>query len=193
MGADEDREGNYVETYTGTRFYPFDPRPEEVALADIAAGLAHTCRFGGHCRTFYSVALHSVHVSRELAREGRPARVQLYGLLHDAGEAYVGDVPRPVKDRFEGFDVAEGRILDAVWAALSLRPPTESEWAAVMAADDRLLAYEADHLLADGSWAADPPDADYELDVADPAVARERFAARARDLLDAVEAATVDG
>ncbi len=183
MTPDDDREGNYVETYTGGRFYPFDPRPAEVSLEDIAAGLAHTCRFGGHCRTFYSVALHSVYVSRDLERVGQGPPVQLYGLLHDAGEAYVGDVPRPVKTRFEGFAVAERRIREAVWTAFDLPPPDQEAWAAVVDADDRLLAYEADQLLADGSWAARPPAVDYDLDVADPSTARDRFLGRAEELL----------
>jgi hypothetical protein len=175
------REGNFVETFTGGRFYPFDPSPDEVRLADIAGGLAHTCRFGGHCRRFYSVALHSLHVSAELS-EGGP-RLQLYGLLHDAGEAYLGDVPRPIKAEFDGLERAEARVLDAIWAAFDLRPPTDEDWATVMAADDRLLAYEAEELLADGSWAESPPDLDYDLAADSPRAVRERFVARAEALL----------
>lgn len=176
------REGNFVETFSGRRFYPFDPSPDEVRLADIAWGLARTCRFGGHCRHFYSVALHSLHVGSELADRG--PRMELYGLFHDAGEAYIGDVPRPIKVEFDGLARAEDRILEAVWTAFDLAPPTEEEWAAVMAADDRLLAYEAAELLADGSWAAEPPDLDYELRVDDVGAVRERFTARAEALID---------
>lgn len=179
----DDREGGSVETYTGNRFYPFDPRPEDVRLADVAGGLAHTCRFGGHCREFYSVALHSLHVSRDLAEQGHGPCVQLYGLLHDAGEAYVGDLPRPVKAEFEAFERIERRILDAVWAAFDLQPPDDEVWAAVMAADDRLLAYEAEELLADGSWAEDPPAVEYDLRAGSVAAVRERFRERAERLL----------
>ena len=186
MSGDDHREGGYVETYTGNRFYPFDPRPAEVDLRDVASGLAHTCRFGGQCRTFYSVALHSLHVSRDLARTGRGPRVQLHGLLHDAGEAYVGDVPRPVKTEFASLERVEERIREAVWAALDVRPPDEEEWAAVVAADDRLLAYEASELLADGSWAAEPPDVDYDLRAGSVDDVRERFLERATGLLAAL-------
>jgi hypothetical protein len=178
------RDGEPIETFTGGRFYPFDPRPGEVELADIAGALAHTCRFGGHCRRFYSVAEHSLYVAEELAGHGE--RVQAYGLLHDAGEAYVGDVPRPVKARLADFEGVEERIREAVWDALDLPAPTEAEWEAVMAADDRLLAHEADRLLDDGSWAAAPPGLGYDLDPADrtpPAAAREEFLDRARALL----------
>jgi len=59
-----------VETYTGGGFDIFEPDPEDVRLADIAAGLAHTCRFAGHCQHFYSVAHHSLHVSVSTGRNG---------------------------------------------------------------------------------------------------------------------------
>lgn len=72
-------EPGVVETYSGGGFDLFSPTPEDVRLRDIAAGLAHTCRFGGHCREFYSVAHHSLHVSTELP-DDRP-RLQLIGLL----------------------------------------------------------------------------------------------------------------
>jgi len=173
--------GRFISTHTGGRFYPFDPRPDEVRLDDIAQGLAHTCRYAGQVQQFYSVALHSVHVSRELADE--PPRVQCYGLLHDAAEAYLADVPGPVKAELPAYRDAEDAILDAVWAAFDLDPPTDDEWAAVMDADVRLRRYEAPALLADGDWAGDPLDRDYDLDASIPEV-RERFLARADALLD---------
>lgn len=182
--AHEDREGGFVVTYSGGRFYPFDPDPADVSLTDIAAGLAHQCRFSGHCLHFYSVALHSIYVSTEL--EARSPRVQLYGLLHDAAEAYMGDLARPIKAEFQRFERAERRVLDAVWEAVEVPPPTPDEWAVVMAADDRLLAYEADEVLADGSWADAPPDLQYDLRVEDAAAVRERFLDRAERLLDEV-------
>lgn len=175
------RDGNFVETFTGGRFYPFDPSPDEVRLEDIAGGLAHTCRFGGHCRHFYSVALHSLHVGSELSNHG--PRMELYGLLHDAGEAYLGDIPRPIKAEFDGIERAESRVLAAVWDALEIPPPTDEEWRMVMEADDRLLAYEAEQILADGSWASDPPDLAYDLRSGSTSAVRERFASRAEVLL----------
>lgn len=176
-----------LETYTGGWFRPFDPDPSDVRLEDIAGGLAHTCRFGGHCREFYSVAHHSLHVASELADRG--PRMELLGLLHDAGEAYLGDLPRPVKQEFEAFERAEDRILESVWTALDVDAPTADEWAAVKSADDRLLAYEANELLEDASWAADAPDLEYELRAEGIADVRERYRARTERLLETVEAA----
>lgn len=178
-----DREGGYVETYSGGRFYPFDPRPADVRIEDLAHGLAHTCRYSGQCQVYYSVAEHSLHVARELRREGHGPRVQCYGLFHDAAEAYLPDLPRPIKAEFDAFVDLERSILEAVWPALDLRAPTTDEWDAVMAADDRLLHYEAGELLADGGW-ADPVDLAHDLRADSPAAARERFVDRAGTLLE---------
>lgn len=175
----EETPGPVIETYTGGRFRPFDPRPADVRLADIAAGLAHTCRFGGHCEQFYSVAQHSLFVSREFDE----SRLQLVALLHDAGEAYLGDVPRPIKAEFDRLERVEAAIREAVWTAFGVDPPTAGEWEQVMAADDRLLAYEADCLLADGSWAPESPALDYDLRADSAAEVRDRFRSRGERLL----------
>ena len=175
-----------IETYTGGRFRPFDPRPADVRLLDIAAGLAHTCRFGGQCRQFYSVAQRSLCVSHEF----ETPRLRLLALLHDAGEAYLGDIPRPIKAELDRIDAVETAVLEAVWAGLGVDPPTAGEWERVMAADDRLLAYEADHLLADGSWAATPPELDYELRDRPVEAVRDRFCERGEELRERV---TTDG
>ena len=81
-----------MQTYSGHQFWPIDPRPEEIHVIDIAHALANQCRYAGHCREFYSVAQHSVLVSRIV-----PPEHALWGLLHDAAEAYLVDLPRPVK------------------------------------------------------------------------------------------------
>lgn len=86
------RIGDWIQTYSGVIFYPLDPRPEEIRIEDIAHSLSLLCRFAGHCREFYSVAQHSVLVSAQL-----PADLKLWGLLHDASEAYLVDLPRPLK------------------------------------------------------------------------------------------------
>lgn len=87
----ETRIGDWMQTAHG-RFYPLDPRPEEIHVEDIARALSRICRFGGHSRAFYSVAQHSVHVSELCEPEHA-----LWGLLHDAAEAYIGDMVRPLK------------------------------------------------------------------------------------------------
>lgn len=96
---------DWIQTFTGRQFFPLEPRAEDLCLDDIAHALAMQCRFAGHVAQFYSVAQHSVLVSRlmeERARANRrPApftqKVALAGLLHDASEAYLVDLPRPLK------------------------------------------------------------------------------------------------
>jgi len=168
-----------IETYTGTGFDLLDPSPADVRLADIAAGLAHTCRFGGHCEQFYSVAQHSLHVCEEFEAD----RIKRISLFHDAAEAYMGDVPRPFKSQYDLFENVESEILEVIWEALGVEPPNAEEWEQVMEADDQLLAYEAQNLLEDGSWAADSSDLGYDLRGRDIAAVRDQFSARGKSLL----------
>lgn len=100
------RNGSWIQTYTGIQFWPLDPRPEEIDIRDIAHALSLLCRFNGHCRRFYSVAEHSVHVSSIVTPE-----FGLWGLLHDAAEAYLSDIPQPVKQHLTHFHQAESQML----------------------------------------------------------------------------------
>lgn len=92
-----ERKGNYIYTFTGKRFYPLDPRVEDFDIEDIAHSLANSCRFTGHVRKFYSVAEHAVRMSNEALKEGLGADEAFVALMHDASEAYLVDVPRPIK------------------------------------------------------------------------------------------------
>jgi hypothetical protein len=91
MGMSE-RYGDWIQTYTGRQFWPLDPRPDEIFIEDIAHSLSNQCRYSGHCESFYSVAQHSVLVSWAV-----PQEYAMWGLLHDAAEAYLVDLPRPLK------------------------------------------------------------------------------------------------
>lgn len=88
-----DRRGGWMQTYTGKAFYPLDPRPDEVCIDDIAHALSQIPRFGGHARRHYSVAQHSWHMS---CLFGNPL-LAYQALLHDAQEAYLGDIVQPLK------------------------------------------------------------------------------------------------
>jgi uncharacterized protein len=105
----EARNGAWIQTVTGKQFWPTDARPEEVDIQDIAHALSMLCRFNGHCNRFYSVAEHSVHVSKVI--EPEHAR---WGLLHDAAEAYLSDIPQPVKQELTLFHEFEERLLKVV-------------------------------------------------------------------------------
>jgi len=86
-----------ITTYTGIRFDPIHPDAELLNIADIAHALAMLCRAGGHCKDFYSVGQHSINCAREAEARGLSQKIRLGCLLHDASEAYLSDVTRPVK------------------------------------------------------------------------------------------------
>lgn len=94
----DERLGNPLQTRSGIKYYPLDPRASEVRIRDIAHSLSMLCRYNGHCNAFYSVAEHSVWVSMQVKPEH-----QLSALLHDASEAYCSDVPRPLKLNLPGY------------------------------------------------------------------------------------------
>jgi len=108
----------WIQTYTGVPFWPLAPKMEDIRIEDIAHSLSMQCRFNGHCTTFYSVAEHSVRVSKIV-----PPEHALWGLLHDAGEAYLTDLPRPVKSQMERFRDLEDIVLQKVMEKYGLSWP----------------------------------------------------------------------
>jgi uncharacterized protein len=123
-------------TFSGIRVNPFDLKPEHVCIEDIAHALSMQCRFIGHVRQFYSVAEHSVRVSWNVPHEHA-----LWGLLHDASEAYATDLIRPIKRApgFEAYIEMENRIERVIAGVFGLPWPRPSF---VTDADNRLLATE---------------------------------------------------
>jgi uncharacterized protein len=113
------RKGNWIQTHTGGKFYPLDPRPEEIDIQDIAHSLARICRFNGHGAAFYSVAQHSWIVSSQVG-----AADKLWGLLHDAAEAYIGDLVSPLKKlpEFSFYREIENNILKVIVEKFDLYP-----------------------------------------------------------------------
>jgi hypothetical protein len=138
---------SWIETYTGKKFYPLNPRPGDVSIIDIAHSLSMQCRFNGHTRLFYSVAEHSIIVSKELAAAGYGWILQLYGLLHDAAEAYVCDLPRPIKNQIKEYRPIEAKIQEVIWQAFNLSSPTEQDRKTLQEMDDRILGYEGVMLM----------------------------------------------
>ena len=96
-----------VSTKSGRRVSLLNPSPSQIVIGDIAHGLAHQCRFNGQTNKFYSVAQHSVLVASILPRE-----LRLAGLLHDASEAYLGDVVQPLKDLLPEYQAIEVKFCE---------------------------------------------------------------------------------
>lgn len=99
------KKDNWITTYTGKKFHLFDPQLDEICIEDIAHALSLICRFGGHLPEHYSVAQHSILVSQLV-----PENLTLEGLLHDAEEAYIGDMVRPLKIEMPEFNVVTRNI-----------------------------------------------------------------------------------
>lgn len=102
----------WIQTHSGRRYNLQAPRLDDVFIDDIAHALAHQCRFAGQCARFYSVAEHSVHVSRLV-----PPQHQLAGLLHDATEAYLHDLTRPLKQLIPAYRALE----DTAWFVIAAK------------------------------------------------------------------------
>jgi len=133
---DPTRQGDWMQTFTGAKFYPAEPRPDEVHLLDIAYSLGNIARYNGHCR-FYSVAEHSVYVSRIV-----PPEHALDALFHDAPEAYTGDVTRPIKRNLGPENLLfhfDKLIWGAIAAAFGLSQELHPE---IKIADNRILLLE---------------------------------------------------
>lgn len=146
----EDR-GNWIQTYTGKQFYPLAPAPEEVHTADIARALSMICRYGGHSHRFYSVAEHCVLMSYAV-----PEEWALWALLHDAAEAYVGDMVRPLKRMLPQYSEIENGVLLAILSHYGVEGGPALPYP-VKDADNRIILTERAALFPEpiGIWESD--------------------------------------
>lgn len=204
----------WMQTHTGRAWRILDPRPEDVDLMDIATHLAHQCRYNGACRPFYSVAEHCCRVEALVTEwiaadpllvfdaqtdgsraEQAKVRLQLQALLHDAAEAYLSDVPRPLKNQPEmaSYRALERRTLAAVFEGLGVPLPTAQAAAVVKRADNVVLATERRDLMVSSpagyEWILPEGPLPKRIQPITSTAACARFLARADDLLRKYRAA----
>ena len=136
-----------MNTYTGKRFDPMQMTPEDVSLRDIAHALSLLCRGGGHMKYFYTVGLHSLNCAREAASRGWSDRLVLACLLHDASEAYLSDIIRPVKMHLSNYLEIEEQIMQTILTHFHLGDLTPEENALWHQIDDEMLSQELKNLM----------------------------------------------
>ena len=167
-------EDAWIQTYSGRRFCPTNPNPEAIVIQDIAHALSMQCRFSGHTSRFYSVAQHSVGVSYLCDPEDA-----LWGLLHDASEAYLVDIPNPLKrsGKFDAYIDFEKVMMSAVCQRFGL---SEHEPPSVKRADKILLSMEANELMTplreDWAYTVDTPP--FKIEPLVPEAAKQLFLQR---------------
>lgn len=153
----------FMGTASGVRFDLEQPQAAMVNIDDIAWSLARQSRYLGHTKGEpYNVALHSVWVADYLLRRTCSDRLALLGLLHDAHEAYCGDIIRPMADALGPTDLPSIKwvIQKAVWEAVGITPPADNEQRLINTADEQALIFEAHRLTYSRGEDWDLPAAD---------------------------------
>lgn len=131
-----------IMTHTKIMIDPLNAKPEEIRICDIAHALSLLCRANGHFPHFYSVGQHSVLCAREALARGYSRRVQLGCLLHDASEAYLSDVTRPVKPFLTVYLEAEAKLQGMIYEKWITPTLSEEELSQIREIDDAILHYE---------------------------------------------------
>ena len=144
-----------IRTYTGVIMCPLDPHAEDFNIADIAHALSQMTRANGHFVHFYSVAQHCIACSLEGEKRGYSPRLCLALLLHDASEAYLSDITRPVKISLPDYREIEKKLQKVLFAALGVGTLSEEDEKMISVIDDDMLYYEFENLHKDGGLGKD--------------------------------------
>jgi 5'-deoxynucleotidase YfbR-like HD superfamily hydrolase len=130
---------DWIETKTGVLFEFMNPTVDMINIEDIAHALSMNCRFTGQCSRFYSVAEHSVYCSLLVDRKDA-----LAALLHDASEAYLADIARPVKPYLENYGKIEDNLMQIIANKFGFEYPLAKT---IKDADVCMLSTEAKSLM----------------------------------------------
>lgn len=141
------RKGTCINTYSGVEFYPLSPKEEEIKIEDIAHALSLVCRGNGHVKYFFSVAQHSINCYLEAKARGYSLEIQLGCLLHDASEAYLSDITRPVKKELSEYLAIEKNLQGEIYKKYRVNINKEEVFTKIKLIDDEILKYEMINLL----------------------------------------------
>jgi len=151
---------NCIRTVTGKYVNVFEPTPDMICIEDIAHSLSMQCRFGGHLPNFYSVAQHSMNCAYLIESED----LKLAALLHDASEAYLIDVPRPVKLGLSNYKEIEDGLMRVIAEKFGFAYPFHAD---IKAVDEQMLQAEWHHLMLGNE--------PHRLTTADTVATRKKF------------------
>ncbi len=140
---------DYITTASKIHFTPLKPKKEHIKIEDIAHSLSLMTRANGHFPEFYSVGQHCIHCYEEALARGYDKRMALACLLHDASEAYLADITRPVKKNLPKYLVIEKVLQDAIYEKFLGKTLSEEERKLVKQIDDTLLFYEFEHYMGE--------------------------------------------
>lgn len=138
---------DFIRTYTGKDFYSLEPDMDSIDIYDIAHALSMLCRGNGQLKNFFSVGQHCVNCCIEAQARGYSDRLILACLLHDASEAYMSDVPRPLKNFMPEYREAEDKLIESVYTKYLGSPLTDEEMSLVKQIDDDMLYFDLKNLL----------------------------------------------
>jgi hypothetical protein len=169
------RNGDWMQTYSGRQFWPVDPHPDDIDILDIAHALSMQCRYGGHSKRFYSVAEHSTIMARVATVARRAA------LLHDASEAYLVDIPRPIKPYLANYKELERRLNECIAKKFGVAYPWPQE---VIDLDNRILADEQKQLMGPppADWCLTLPPLGVKIVGLEPTLAKREFMEKFNEL-----------
>lgn len=151
---------NCIRTFTGIYMNVFEPTLEMICIEDVAHALSHQCRFGGHLPDYYSVAQHSIIMSDKMHQSHK-----LAALLHDASEAYLLDIPRPIKQGLSNYNEIEDRLMNLIAEKFGFQYPLHEK---VKEVDEYMLQWEWSRIML-GRYIFP------KIECWSPAYAKERF------------------
>lgn len=169
------RAATFIETYTGRAFWPLKPTPDALSVIDIAHALSNQCRYSGHVQFFYSVAQHCCVLALYMQEQGHSPLDCLRMLMHDAAEAYLVDIPRPVKQYMQQYRVWDHAIGDVIdeWMGFTKFPKP----AVIDDLDNRIIVDERAALMSKSGndWGHHHDPVGIEIVPWTPAVAERTF------------------
>ena len=134
----------WIQTYQGKQFYPDNPTEDMICIEDIAHGLSNICRYTGQCPEFYSVGQHSLIVTDVIFKRTGDLTLTLEALMHDASEAYLCDIPKPLKNLLPDYQKIEDNVSQVIFDKFNITYPLDP---AIKVADVEVLAKEHENFI----------------------------------------------